>query len=133
MKKKGTHCDFIPSRNDFLKREFFARLGSHGLTVNRIVEDISRAPAPRFFISEERAYRIIRAFYHRKHRRNVAPQIRTRKAMMADIQDRVAALMKTNPALPLSEVVFRVVNSPAPSCYLTPSSIRSILYRHLRS
>ena len=123
MKKPGSNCDYIQSRNENLKREFLKRLGKTKIT--RIFEEIARdAEADRFYISEEQAVRELR---------RVTPKpvksLESRARMLADIRRRVDILMAFNPSMTLKEAVFRVVNSPAPGFYLTPKSIRTILYK----
>lgn len=136
MKKKGSRSDFMESRNENLRREFFARLGRNGRTLNQLFDDLSHIGADRFYISEERALRLIRELEtiessgnNMKTKRRVA----TRTRMVAEIRRRAYAMMQATPGLSLKDAVFEVVNSPAPAFYLTPGSIRTILYTKLRS
>lgn len=125
MKKKGAKCDYIEGRNANVRREFMKRLGKDGRQISEIFEEISReATADRFYISEERILRLL------KHPEELTDKtLRTRKEMVEEIRRRVDALMKAFPAMKLPEAVYRVVNSPAPAFYLTPGSIRTIIYR----
>lgn len=123
-------CDYIQSRNSNLRREFLARLGQNGMTLDRIYKALSSdTPADRFYISEERAYRLLRFGI-----RNASPHphgnpLPQKLRMLAEIRRRVNALMEADPGLSLRDAVFEVVNSPAPAFYLTPSSIKTILFR----
>lgn len=125
---KKNCCEFISERNENLRREFYLRVFPGYPGVLALFEDIARIPAPRFYISEERAISLL----CRKKRlgdswgRGMVP---SRRAMIDEIDRRVRILRSFNPGLTLKEAVFRVVNSPAPSFYLTPNSIRSIIYR----
>jgi hypothetical protein len=49
--------------------------------------------------------------------------------MFEEIYRRVCIVRTDNPDLPLSEVVWGVVNSPAPKLYMTTSTIETIIYR----
>lgn len=130
MKKKGNGCDYLKSRNENLQREFFARLGRNGRTVKQAMADISRAGADRFYISEERAYSEVKKLIDKEGL--LHDRLPNRLAMLREIQRRTAALMVERPDLSLRDAVFEVVNSPAPSFYLTPGSIRHLLYRSIR-
>lgn len=133
MKKKGNCSDYVKERNQNLRREFYARLGTNGMSLNEVYDAMTLAPADRFYISEERAEQEIKkldlknfneipedAFAEMKNPR--------RREMMREILKRVKVLMTANPELELRDAVYQTVNSPAPSFYLTRASIRTTLY-----
>lgn len=125
MKNKNVHSDYLQSRNEQLSGAFRARLGK-GWGVLEVFNQMTDVPAPRFYISEERAFRLVSL----RRRKGRWPEgiIPTRRRMLNEIYRRVEAMMEADPALDLRDAVFEVVNSPAPSFYLTPGSIRRIIY-----
>lgn len=131
MKHKGSTCDFIDSRNKALRQEFLERLGRNGRTLQQVFDELARIPAPRFFISEERAYMQLKRYFTPRGgspRETGAHMLDNTRHKLEDIRRRVKALMAANPGMELRDAVFEVVNGPAPSFYLTPRSIRTILY-----
>ena len=130
MKKRNSSCDYIPARNEELKSEFYSRLSSRTfLRTDDIFADIAKAGAKRFYITEDRAY-VLLCNYNTKGEwpKGMNP---LRRRMMADIKRRVAALMDDDPSLSLKDAVYKAVNSEAPAFYLTPRSIRTIVYGSL--
>lgn len=140
MKKKGSKCDYIAERNKNLRREFLARLGRNGRKLDDIFTELAGVGADRFYISEEQAVRLIHNSEFIMHNygeeaRNPETRIRKggynrrRQLMVAEIARRVRELRSQSPGMQLKEAVFRVVNSPAPSFYISPSTIKTIIYR----
>lgn len=121
MKKKNSRCDYIESRNSNLRREFLARLGRNGRTLKDVFRSLAReSQADRFYINEERAYRLIRAG---------EGYISGRRRMLEDIRTRVDSLMRSDPSLSLKDAVYITVNSPAPGFYLSEETIKTIIYK----
>ena len=122
--------DFIESRNEHLRRAFRLCLAVYGGGVMELFETVATMPAPRFYMSEERALYLINekrrqsAVWNRK----MTP---SRREMVNEIERRVEELQRSQPGLSLRDAVFEVVNSPAPAFYLTPNTIRTILYRRV--
>ena len=140
MKKKGSKCDFILSRNENLKREFFARLGKNKRSISDVIAAVSSVGADRFYISEERAFMAIKRFHELQTSERPClpadfPWIRNpeKRKMLCEIYERVKKRMEESPGLSLKDAVYEVVNSPAPAFYLTRCSIRTILYKYLSS
>lgn len=123
MKSK---CDYILSRNHNLRRQYATLLYSSPGSLDEVFAAVASSPAERFYISEERAYLLL---LEKRLRGGWAVSLPTRRAMLEEIERRVEAMLTVNPGLSLKQAVFNVVNSPAPSFYLTPRSVRTILYR----
>lgn len=81
--------------------------------------------APRFYVSEERATRVMG--WMMKGDSRVARMLPKHRAMFEEIYRRTMALRSQLPGRPLSEIVSRVVRRPAPEFYLTPMSGYMIL------
>lgn len=127
MRKKGAVCDFTQDRNRELRECFhrcLSKSGSAGMKV--VFYDICGMEASRFYVSELRAERVVA--YHLKYGRWMVKD-GIRRRMFEEIERRVKLLMAFSKA-PISfrDAIFEVVNSPAPSFYLTPRSCRTIIY-----
>lgn len=129
MKKKKSNCDYTQLRNSLLIRAFYARLGRDGKKINEIISELSALPAPRFFISEERAYALLCTPGVESDARRLSRSV----IMIKEIKARVDCLRRADPSLSLKQAVSDVIYSPAPSFFLTPSSIKSIIYKNLCS
>lgn len=99
--------------------------GEHSYTRMELCRIISRTPAPRFYCSVEYALRIIhdlkrgvnraKGFYRRKQHRDLFCRFMT---LPREEQTRVS--------------LERILNSPAPSFYLSPYRINTLLYKRLK-
>lgn len=117
MKKKNSISEFTGHRNETLLRNFRESLARQSqISFAKAFHDAANAPAPRFWVSEVRAYRIIKQML--KGEDPTAAMIPEKQRMYAEIFERVRLLMKKNPSIPLDRAVFDVVNSPAPSSYI---------------
>ena len=125
MKKKHCCCEYVRQRNLNLRREVIARIGTRRSLAD-IFSEVSASRAERFYISEERALLLIK----RKMKTGSwdPDMFPMRRRMMEVIEEKVAELRRVDPGMSLREAVFEVVNSPAPSFFLTPGSVRVIFY-----
>lgn len=131
MKKKNRKCDYIDERNALLLREFKARLGTiRYARANSIFPLLAaEVKAPRFYINEDRALSLINKYLKEgQWPKRMSPN---KQRMMSDILLRVNALRAVRSDMTLREAVYEVVNSEAPSLYLTPASMRTMLYASL--
>ena len=105
-----------------------SRPGNH-IDVRQIATQMCCAGAPRFWISEERALRVVRTAL----RTGQLPPLRTGvRNMYTDLLNTVHRLLDTTPDLTLTDAVYRAVNSPAPNFYYSPEYARCLIYRLLR-
>lgn len=130
MKKKKCCCDYIEARNENLKKEFFSRLGKDGYKrIDDIFRELASVRASRFYINEDRAYKLVRKYLATGE---LPPRmIPMKRLMLLTMARRVETLRAFRPQLTLRDAVYEVVNSQAPSYYLTPRSIRTLLYDYL--
>ena len=128
MRKKGNVCDYVAQRNHELAVSF-RRLVREAfiLDLDEIFRKVSRSPASRFFLSEARAFELVRR-YESTGEWDV--RSRTRREMLTEIYSRVMRLREKTPAMSLEDAVYEAVNQPAPCFYLTPRSCRTILYAY---
>lgn len=130
MKKKNSKCDYTETRNKWLLKDFIERLGNRGKTLREIFRQLEKTPARRFYISEERARHLIKR--HRITGQWPASTSPTRRALLEDLAATIDRILDTDPGIDLREAVFRAVNSPAPSYYLTAKTIKTIIYKNYR-
>lgn len=85
----------------------------------RAFKDAAEAPAPRFWVSEARATRIISLML--KGENPLDGMRKEKREMYLEIFSRVKVIRESNPGLPLGDIVFEVVNSEAPRSYIHPA------------
>ena len=131
MKNKKSKSDYIGTRNEELRARLIERMGRYPGRLDLLWEEIATLPAGRFYISEERAARLL------SHRRRTGSWPRGIKPhrclMLEEIWRRVELARRRNPEKSLSDIVFEVVNSPAPSLYITAGSMRAIMSTYRNS
>lgn len=115
MKPFGATSLYARHRVAYIMREY------------RLCQQIATQPAPRFYVSEERAAIVVSAIIH--HRR-VPAMNPLKHAMYAEITRRARAEMRRHPSLSLTDTVARVVCQPAPSLYLLRSTVARIIHQH---
>ncbi len=127
MKKKYSHFEYEDERNEDLMRAYREIREKYPEMKSReIDEEISRMPSKRFWVSEERASIVISAMLKGRKFDRMG---KTKLEMYNEILKRVIELKQKMPNKTLSELVFNVVNSPAPKFYLTPGSIRILIHK----
>lgn len=97
-------------------------------TVNAQVEEVLRRavdhPSRRFWVSEERALRVVRAM----ERDALPPRCNTlKREMYEEIYRRVSHLSAIHPDWPLRRLVWVVLHQEAPKFYLSVSSAHAIV------
>lgn len=126
MRKKNSICEFTSQRNESLLRNFRASLAAQSrISVRRAFLNAVNAPAPRFWVTEARATRVISMLL--KGVDLTEGMLPEKKKMYMEILGRVKQRLAVEPHTPLGDIVFDVVNSPAPCAYLTPETARKIL------
>lgn len=129
MKKKGSICDCTHQRDLELCAAYRRHIHEASYVyLPEIFKKVSKSPATRFFVSEQRAYLVIHQWRKTGVLSVTSP---LRRMMFEDIGRMVDKLMAANPHLTLEDAVFDAVNSPAPSFYITPGSARTLIYKAL--
>lgn len=127
MKHKGSVCDFNEERDNELKRVYTRLLVEmRWKNLREVFEAVSKQPASRFYVSELRALTVIK---HRERTGMFPVMNETKQAMFEEIWNRYQYMRKVRPDDSAADIIFDIVNSPAPAFYLTPGSTRTILYR----
>jgi len=127
MKRFGAECEFKRERNTEIMRHYRAYVRRvRRIDLTEISEELSRMPASRFWISEERALIIVSQM-----RRGIALSPSTRpmkRRLYYDLYARALQVLRGAPGITLTEAVRRAVYSPAPSFYLTARSVLDIIH-----
>ena len=128
MKYHGCILEFTDDRNDELMKAFRDTIVSHSfIDIAVVSEEVVNRPCSRFWVSEERAMVVVAALMKGKP---VLDDMRpTKREMFEEIYRRFLELRKQRPRASMFELVFAVVNSPAPKFYMTPRSAMETIYK----
>ena len=124
-------CEFASERSELLLRNFRESLARQSkISLQKAFHEAANAPAPRFWVSEARAMRVI-SFMMKGE--DVLDGMHTEKQQMyKEIYRRVMKIKSSEPDKPLGDIVFDVVNDTAPRSYLTPGYAQKLIY-HAKS
>lgn len=127
MKKKGSKFEYEQQRDDELVRAFRSAM-THCAVIRKtnIYKVVSRMPASRFWVSEERATIVVSRIMQGDDLADMRP---CKRRMFMEIYRRVMTLHRERPEAAVYDLVFDVVHQPAPEMFLTPGSIKTILIR----
>ena len=126
MKKKNSRCEFASERSEALLRNFRESIARQSvISAQRAFQEAADAPAPRFWVSEARAMRIISMMI--KGVDILDGMHPEKRRMYEEIYRRVMKIRNEQPEMPLGDIVFEVVNNEAPSSYLTWRWCRKII------
>lgn len=126
MKKKGNTCDYIAHRNSQLIAAFKKCIREAALIdLDVIYRKVSRMPCSRFWVSESRAFIVIR-----QHLLSGEWNVKSRERleMFKEIERRALEIVNSSDCEDLEDAVYEAVNSPAPCFYLTPRTCRTLIY-----
>ena len=99
------------------------------LGMMEVLKIVIDSPAERFWVSEERALRVVSSMY----RRPLPDKCnRLKREMFEEIKQRCEQLLDVHPDWPLSRRIYYVVGRPAPKFYLSLSSAHAILTEYQR-
>lgn len=127
MKHKGNTTDYAAERDGTLLKEYRDALArASRIRLADITREVAESPAPRFWVSEERAYAVIRKM---EAGESIDGMIAERRRMFRELHRRYREEREKNPRLSPLAVVAKIVNSPAPRHYLTPRTVGELIYR----
>lgn len=130
MRKTGSNFELKEDRDNAVLREFHrmaARCAS--ISMSALMPRVVKQPAPRFWVSEERATIVVSAMLRGLQVTRGMGQWKRR--MFAEICRRVQSLRQQHATSPLVWLVREVVNSPAPEYYMSPRSAQNIVGKML--
>ena len=98
-------------------------------TLGDIIRATVETPAPRFYVSEERAARVVNQWMiHQQQPKKMLPM---QRMMYEEIIRRVKQMRQSHPKERLNRLVWEVICQPAPRFYLTEKSAYVILRRRM--
>ena len=119
MKKPNAKCEFSSERSRMLLQNFRESIARQSqISLKKALHDATSAPAPRFWVSEIRAYRVVSMLM--KGELEILESMHAEKReMYLEIFRRVEEQKRLHPEMSLGDIVYEVVNSPAPRSYLS--------------
>lgn len=113
----GDRNEYKDDRDREVRAAFRRVLHLHGgfMSVREMYEAVSLTPTSRFFVSAQRAMRVVGRMDVGDPTRRMRP---SNKRMYQEIHRRVKNLMSARPGLTLREAVEEVVEQPAPETYM---------------
>ena len=127
MKPLGTIIEFTHLRNDDLLRVYREQLIKADFIIKpEIFARVAESPSIRFWISEERATKVIKAML-KGH--TLSEMGENKKEMFEEIYRRYVVLREKYPDSTIRELIGYIVEQPAPKFYLTPRTVGEIIYR----
>ena len=127
MKHKGCILEFTNQRNKELMKTFRKTLGEFSfIDIKKVSEVVVNSPCSRFWVSEDRAYIVISVMMKGQYALDSMHQYK--REMFLEIFKRVQAMREENPEMPMDDIIFDVVNSPAPKFYMKPRYAMNIIY-----
>lgn len=133
MKKKGfSNFEYEHERNQDLMHAYKVALsrqfhsGDDAIRLMDVFREIAEMPSQRFWVSEERAAIVVSDMMKGNKLKYTA---KMKKEMFSEIYRRFIKLKRHKPHLTTLELVTEVCNQPAPKFYLTPKSIKVIIYK----
>lgn len=131
MKKLNSTSEFSSHRSEVLLNNFRKALAVQSvISAKRAFGMAADAPAPRFWVSEARATAVISKMMTGV---DVTADMYPEKAeMYREIFSRVVKLREEQPEAPLGDLVFEVVNDPAPKSYLSWQRAKAIINERKR-
>ena len=126
MKKRNCISEFSTQRSEFLLQNFRRSIAEQSrISMRRAFQEAADAPAPRFWVGESRAAIVIGMMMRGE---DPTPGMSAEKGnMYREIYVRVMALRETEPEATIGDLVFRVVNSPAPKSYLAWGTAKNVI------
>ena len=132
MRKRNSNAEFSSQRSRFLLKNFRESIARQSqISLRHELRETADAPAPRFWVTEARAVRVVAAMMAGQDvTDSMLPQ---KREMYAEIFKRVTKLKDQKPWMPLGDLVFEVVNGSAPHSYITPDRVYTIIRKAKKS
>lgn len=125
MKHTGSSFPYKMQRERELVKAFKQELAQcKHISMNKVFERVVKHPCSRFWVSEERAAIAVSAMLRGC---DVVFANGMKRQMYRELFRRYNEMRAQNKGLPLSRIIFRIVNSPAPHFYLSASQAKIII------
>lgn len=127
MKKKGSVAEFGCRRDDELLDAYKKALSGTGIVAPNVIYELTAdSPSSRFWVSERRAAEVLSAM---AKGRSIAGMTPMKREMFADLFIIFSEYRRNFPEASIYEAAFHAVNSPAPRFYLTPKTVRIMIFK----
>ena len=131
MKKDGSVFGYERERNADLIRAYNEQIRMHfakriPINLAQVFKNVAEMPSRRFWVSEERAAIVVSNIIKGDSLADMGPM---KREMFMEIYRRTLILQREHPSMSLYKIVITVCNQPAPKFYLTPGSVKVIIYK----
>lgn len=131
MRKKNAFSEFDGHRRRVLTEAFAKALATDSeRELKKIFKQVSESPAPRFWVSEQRASAVLGQV--RKNPALLSSMYPAKRAMYTELQSRYERLSRKSPQSTEMELLTEIINSPAPCHYMSPDRVRTLIYEEKR-
>lgn len=131
MKKKNSVSDFEEERRRFLLTSFRRAIALQSeIDREKAFRTAADVPAPRFWVSENRAAAVIGKFLAGED--PTLSMLPEKRLMYREIYSRFLRLRAERPSESIAELLFEVVNDSAPRSYMSWQTARTIVYKERR-
>lgn len=126
MKKINAIAEFEAHRRKFLLQNFRSAIAARSLiTIRNAFQTVADAPAPRFWVSEARAATIMGKMLAGE---DPTPDMHHEKGeMYRELFSRFLKIRLIHPERSIADIIFDVVNAPAPRSYISWQRVRAII------
>jgi len=100
------------------------------IRLHNVFKCVAEMPSERFWVSEERAYIVILGMFKGKKLEKMGEM---KREMFQEIYKRTMELKKLYPEQGIKTIVEKVCQQPAPKFYLTPKTVKVIIYKIKRN
>lgn len=136
MRKQNSTAEFEAERRKFLIDTFRRVIaGQSQVAIENAFRTTAGLPAPRFWVSEARAAAVIGKMISGEVRPGCSPEedmFEQKSEMYREIYRRFMKIRLQQPARTICDIIFEVVNSPAPKSYISWHRVRTIIYKERR-
>jgi hypothetical protein len=127
LKRHGNTFEYEQDRNDELLKAYREEIAACDvIRMDEIWQRIANRSSRRFWVSEERAAIVVARMMRGDRLRKMKP---LKREMYFEIFRIVKRLKEQYPDMPIYKLSFKAVNTPAPKFYMTPKSIKVIIYK----
>lgn len=131
MKPQGAIAELSSLRSRHLLMAYFDYIRSvRNLRMSEAFANVARLPAPRFYVSANRAMVVLAKINSGDSLSDMRP---LKREMFLEIHRRVSAFILDNPRSSLVEAIESTLARPAPSFYLSPVSVKMLILKARKS
>lgn len=127
MKPVGSRFEYTEERDKDLIRAYREQIAlCRTIHLPELLERTVNSPSSRFWVSEGRAAIVISEMIRGDKLEKMNSM---KREMFLEIYGRVLNLQSELPTLSIAELVWKVINQPAPKFYITPGSAKVIIHK----